>query len=179
MTRASIKKIVLTGLMIALTFITTCVTRIPGPVPPGYINFGDVVIMMAAILIGRYSGLIAGAVGSAAADIALGGLLFAPVTLVVKGLEGYITGVIGDGGSSLKGGAFIRIAAVAAGALTMVAGYFLAEMYVLGLFDDAFGAAAALTELPLNLVQGGVSAAVGYVLVGVLEHVGVRKILVK
>lgn len=175
MSRFSIKKTVLTGLMIALTFLATYFTRIPGPVPPGYINFGDIIIMLAAILIGRYCGLAAGAIGSALADIAAGGFIFAPITFIVKGLEGYVTGLLGD--SRQPGRQAARVAAVVAGALVMVAGYFAAEMYILKLFDSSFGLAAAVSELPMNLVQGGISAAVGLVLVRVLEGVGIRRIL--
>jgi uncharacterized membrane protein len=172
MNNATIKKMVLNGLMIALVFLTTCVTRFQGPVPQGYINFGDIFIMTAAILLGKNSGFIAGSFGSALADIVMGYPVFAPVTFIVKGLEGYITGAIAHNSyvkqhiNSAK-----LIVAVITGALVMVAGYFFAELYVLKLVDNTFGYAAAMAELPANLVQGGVSAAAGYVLVGVLSRV--------
>jgi uncharacterized membrane protein len=177
MGRNAVKKIVLTGLMIALTFLTTYVTRIPGPVPPGYINFGDVVILLAALLIGRDQGMIAGAVGSAIADIAVGGFIFAPITLVVKGLEGYVAGLIAEQAGFEKKSEVKNIAALIAGSLIMVAGYFLAELYILRIFDSSFGFAAAYSELPLNLIQGGVSSVVAYVLFKALDGIGVRKLL--
>ncbi len=97
MDKISTKKIVLNGVMVALVFLTTIFTRIPGPVPPGYINFGDTVIIIAAILLGKNSGFIVGAFGPALADaIAPGGMIFAPVTFIVKGLEGYLVGKIAE-----------------------------------------------------------------------------------
>lgn len=177
MNNAGTKKIVANGLMIALVFLATYFTRIPGPIPPGYINFGDVVIMLAAVLLGKNSGFVAGSIGSAIADLAAGAPIFAPITFIVKGLEGYIVGSAAFSAENDTTGEVRRIAAMIAGAAVMVAGYFLAEWLILSIFDKTFGYVAAITELPLNLVQGGVSAAVGYVLSAVLIRAGMQKAL--
>jgi len=50
-----------------------------------FFNLGDSVIIIAAVLLGRKSGFLAGAIGSSVADIAMGYQHFAPVTFVVKG----------------------------------------------------------------------------------------------
>ncbi len=177
MRNISAKKLTLSGLMIAMVFITTCFTRIPGPIPPGYINFGDILVMVAAIVLGKHGGFAAGAIGSALADImSPGGLIFAPITFIVKGMEGYITGAIAFNSEGKSPAGMVKIiAAVAGGALVMVAGYFTAELFILRLFDDTFGYTYAVTELPMNLVQGGISAAVGYFVVGLLNKVNIRK----
>ena len=147
------KKIVMNGLMIALVFLVTYVAKIPTPLPGGYFNLGDSVIMVAAILLGRRTGLIAGAIGSCLADIAFGSFLFAPFTFVIKGLEGYTTGLIAGSDPSARGIQITRsIVAVAAGAIVMAGGHFLSEAFLLGFFDKAFGLAAAVAELPANLV---------------------------
>ncbi|HOJ11675.1 MAG TPA: ECF transporter S component [Clostridiales bacterium] len=198
----STKKIVLNGVMAALVFLATFFTRIPGPVPPGYINFGDAVIMITAILLGKSSGFIAGAFGSALADVAApGGLLFAPITFIVKGIEGYVIGAIARSRTTDEkhaNGAAIqasevsedshknkspgyyevrKVIAVIAGALIMVAGYFIAELSILKLFDSTFGYTAAISELPFNFIQGGVSVVLGYVLSSLLEKAGVHRLL--
>ena len=67
--------------------------------------------------------------------------------------------------------------AIITGALVMVAGYFIAELSVLKLVDPSFGYAAAISELPFNLIQGGVSAVLGYVLSTLLEKAGVQRLL--
>ncbi|MGE5614835.1 MAG: ECF transporter S component [Bacillota bacterium] len=171
------RKLVLNGLFIALVFLATYFTRIPTPLPGGYVNLGDAVIMLAAALLGPAGGLIAGAVGSAIADLAAGSLLFAPVTFIVKGIEGLAVGVIitrkqaaSSGASDRQGDSgvpshFRLVLAVAAGAIIMIAGYFLAEAFILGMFDEAFGLAAAASELLPNLLQGVSSAILAYILI--------------
>ncbi len=180
MSRVNTKKIVLAGLFIALVFLCTYFTRIPGPIPPGYINFGDAVIKVAAVLFGKSFGFFAGSIGSAIADLASpGGIIYAPITFIVKGVEGYIIGAIAS--SSAESGRkreVLRIVSVIAGAIVMIAGYFLAEATVLKVFDSSFGYVAAVTNLPFNVIQGGVSSIVGYLLVTVLERAGVKKALI-
>jgi uncharacterized membrane protein len=171
MDNVSTKKIVVTGVLIALVFLATYFTRIPIPATQGYFNLGDSVIMVAAIMLGGKTGMIAGAFGSLLADVAGGYLLFAPLTFVVKGLEGLVAGMIAIHKVGHKPGSVRSITAVAAGALAMVVGYFIGEMYILVIFDKTFGYMAAAAELPLNLLQGGISAVVAYLLTSVMARI--------
>lgn len=178
MKRYSAKKLVLNGLMIALVFLATYFTRIPTPLPGGYFNLGDAVIMLASVLLGPVGGLTAGAVGSALADLAAGALLFAPITFIVKGVEGLAVGLMTV--QIRKTGAMRHgrmIAAVSAGAVIMILGYFLAEAFLLGIFDEAFGLTAAVAEILPNGVQGILSAVLGYVLVLIFSKVGIDKLI--
>lgn len=174
MNKISTRKIVLNGLMIALVFLATRFTSFPGPIPPGYINFGDIVIMTAAILLGRNTGFLAGSIGSMLADISYGAFIFAPVTFIVKGLEGYIVGVLASPANGKNKKNTARVTAVVVGAAVMVIGYFIAEWAILGIFDEAFGYTAAIAELPLNLIQGSVSAVVGYIFSTLLVKANVQ-----
>lgn len=173
------KKIVMNGLMIALVFLATYATKIPGPVGP--FNIGDAVIMVTAMLLGRNSGMMAGALGSAVADIAMGYAFFSPFTLVVKGLEGFIVGTIAYQGREGKLGKARMIAGVSVGAVVMIAGYFLSESLILPIFNKDFGIAYAIKDLvSTNLIQGIVCAVVGYVLntllikANIMKYVGIR-----
>ena len=183
MKRDPVKKLVLNSLMIALVFLATYFTRLPTPLPGGYFNLGDSVIMLAAVFLGPIGGIAAGAAGSCLADLAAGAFLFAPVTFVVKGVEGLAVGLLAAGYRkaqgktrtvdtgkviSLRNSAQSRLAlllAVIVGAAVMVAGYFLAEAFLLGAFDKAFGLTAAITELLPNGIQCLLSAALGYILI--------------
>ena len=150
----------------ALIFIATRFLAFPGPLPPGYINLGDCLIIVCAVMMGSASAGFAGAVGSALADIAYpGGLIFAPFTFIVKGLEGIIAGRIAKGGSFTS----IIIAAVVGG-LVMVGGYFLAEWLVLPLIDKTFGMTFAITELPFNFIQAGINSTIAVVLSSILRN---------
>jgi uncharacterized membrane protein len=175
MNKISTKKIALTGLMIAVVFLVTYFTKIPGPVGP--FNIGDAAIIVTAIVIGRNSGLVAGAIGSALADLAMGYAIFSPITFIVKGLEGYIVGVIASDRKEKRSAEYLKIFAAILGAVIMVGGYFLAELFILKHVDKSFGYSKAITDLPYNLVQGGVSAAVGYALSTALSKSGVSKLV--
>ncbi len=189
MKKYSVKKLVLNGLMIALVFLTTYLTRIPTPLPGGYFNLGDAVIMLTAVILGPISGLAAGAIGSGLADLAAGALLFAPITFVVKGLEGLIVGLIAakymqtvkkldkpESRKTANPSTNLRLAvSLIVGAMIMVAGYFFAEAFLLGMFDEAFGVIAAVEELLPNSIQGGMSAVLGYILIVILSRMDIER----
>jgi len=151
--RFGARRLTVVGVLTAMTVVTTVFTRIP--LGYGYFNLGDTVILVAGVLFGGFTGAFAGAVGSALADIITGSYIFAPISLIVKGLEGFAAGRIAKGGN---GNGRLTIALIV-GACVMVAGYFIGEATVLTLFDRVFGFGAAVAELPFNLAQGGISVA--------------------
>jgi len=102
---------------------------------------GDAMIFVSALTFGPLIGGFAGGVGSALADMFLGYAYFAPFTLVVKGLEGAIAGVL-----SRRIKRFGSIVGAVVGGVVMVLGYFVTEYFL-------FGLGAALTEIPGNLSQ--------------------------
>lgn len=118
------------------------------PVGVGFLNFGEIVIYTAAFLFGGGVGGLAGGVGAAAADVILGFTFLAPVTFVVKGLEGFVVGRLA--GESTRSKAI----AVAAGAPILIAGYVLAVAYFEGV-PTAIG-----RELRIDVLQ----AVVGFVI---------------
>lgn len=159
----------LLALFCALVVDATIIFRIPIPATGGYFNLGDTIIFMAGALFGPLFGMIVGGLGSAVADVLGGFAQFAPWTLVIKGIEGLIAGLlIKTVRADLKtgrGAVFCFIFFVLAGAW-MVAGYFGAE-YVIFTFDWA----PPLAELPFNLVQGGISAVVAAILTPLIYRV--------
>lgn len=118
------------------------------PVGLGYLNFGEVVIYTAAFLFGGVVGGLGGGIGAAVADVILGFAFYAPVTLVAKGLEGYVVGRLA--GSSVKRQAL----AVAIGAPFMIVAYVAARAYLEGI------PAALFQELPIDILQAVVGFAV-------------------
>ena len=83
-----------TGILTAIVTVTTF-AAIHTPSTPGFINFGDAIIFIAGIFFGPFAGLIAGGLGSAFADMILGyTVTWAPFTLVIKGAEGFIVGLV-------------------------------------------------------------------------------------
>ena len=137
------KLLVKYSLLIAMTTVMTIMIRIPTIGTNGYLNLGDMVLFIAAMILGKKGGLIVGGLGSAFADILIGYTHYAPITLVVKGLEGYITGAILD----TKIGEKMPLVATIIGGLWMAIGYYLAEIFM-------YGAKAALVSIPGNIMQG-------------------------
>jgi len=92
------RDVALTGLMIALTWVVTRAFSLPIPETKGFFNIGEAAVYTAALLFGPRVGAIAGGIGSALADLSLGYAAFAPFTLVIKGVEGYVVGALASRG---------------------------------------------------------------------------------
>ena len=146
------------GIMAALVEVATFLVQIPIPATKGYLNFGDIMIFATALTFGPIVGGFAGGVGSAISDAATGYAYFAPFTLIIKGAEGLIAGLISNRLSKKRD----VIAVVIAGS-EMVTGYFIAEFF--GLSE---GWAAAF-EVPANIVQIAVGGIVGIALATILR----------
>ena len=140
----------LMGVMAALVTVTTFAVQIYIPATRGYLNFGDIMIFVSALTFGPVVGGFAGGVGSAISDVLGGYAYFAPSTLVVKGVEGFIAGLIANRISYRRD----VLAVIIAGA-EMITGYFLAEFFPLQI------GWAALGEVPANILQIVVGGLVG------------------
>ena len=168
----------------ALTFVATIAITIPmASTSGGYINFGDTVIFVASALLGPVGGAVVGALGSVIAD-----LIFAPayaiITLIVKGLEGFIAGVIIKALVNLlkekKYKYYLSfIVGFIVGGLEMVLGYYIGGGILLGITGGDFtvGFATSLLDVPSNFIQFGVSVGVGFAIaIGLIQIPYVRNI---
>ncbi len=127
--------------MTVVVLITTIFIRVPIP-SKGYFNFGDVAVVFAGLLLGRKGGFIAGACGSALADIIGGFAIFAPLTFIAKGLEGMLSGFAKD-----KKGLLFHVFPLL-GCLCMMVVYFLGEIMM-----PQVTLVGAIAELLPNLTQ--------------------------
>ena len=188
----TVRSLTVSALMIALMTLATMIIRIPNPATQGYINLGDAMLMTIALVFGWRIGGIAGGVGSALADALGGYFIWAPWTLVIKGIEGILVGTIaawGVGNARNARGArsaedargaedaqgvhgawsgrhprrIAAFVAVLVGGAWMISGYYLAGSVL-------FGGVAALTEIPGNLTQAGVAVVVALPLSVILRN---------
>jgi uncharacterized membrane protein len=147
----------LTAVMTAAVTAATMVISVPFPLTRGYFNFGDALVMLAGLLFGARLGGFAGGVGSALADALSGYPYYAPLTLFIKGTEGFLTGLIGNN-KKLP----FKVAGVAAGAVAMLVGYFAVE-------TPLYGMPNALAELlTINSVQVTSGAIVSIVITQII-----------
>ena len=144
------------AVMSALVAAGTLFFRIPNPMG-GYFNVGDVMIFVAALTFSPLIGGVAGGLGSAIADI-IGFPLFALPTLVIKGLEGLLAGLITN-----KKNVYRDVLAVVMAGAEMVMGYFLVELYLWGL-------GGAVAEVPANIAQIAIGGLVGIPIALVLRR---------
>ncbi len=87
----SVKRVVETLVYTAATFLATVLLVVETPATGGYFNLGEAAIYSIAVI--ASSPLVAGVaagLGPAIADIVLGYSYFAPATLVIKFLEGFL-----------------------------------------------------------------------------------------
>jgi len=155
--KISSKEVAMLGIFTALTTTATIVIRIPIGATGGYFNFGEIVIYTVAFLFGGYTASFVGGIGSAIADL-WGFPLFAPITLVVKAVEGYLVGYIYEKKYvpfRKKTETRIKIFAGTIGGLVMVFGYFIGEVLIYGpvLGGEHISAGAAAAEVPVNILQ--------------------------
>lgn len=142
------KELTLLALFIALVTVATLAIRVPIPATGGYVNIGDTMIMFIALLFGKRYGAICGGLGSALADVIGGYMQYALITLVVKGLEGFLVGFLFD---FFKRKKVLAPVVCLLGAVLMIFGYFVAEATILSYGWAALGSVGA------NCIQGGLS----------------------
>jgi uncharacterized membrane protein len=134
--------------LIAVVTLVTLFVRIPLPTG-GFFNIGDVAVVFAGLVLGDLAsrrrfwwGATAGGLGSALADIIGGFPIFAPVTLVAKGLEGGLAALAAKRSDWMQYGLLIL------GGLTIVVVYFVGEWLM-----PNIGLQGAVSEVLPNLLQ--------------------------
>ena len=154
------KKLVITALFMALTMVATMFIRIP--LPLGYVNLGDVFVLLSVFVLGPICGTIAAGIGSGLADL-FGYITYAPGTLIIKSAMALVAWLIYTLLLKVTNKKMLaEIVGGIVGAILMACGYFLYEM----LFFTT--AAVAIVNAPWNLLQGGIGVALSVIIMRVL-----------
>lgn len=143
-----------TALFTALTYLFTAFinVRLPIAANGGLVHLGNIPLFIGAILFGRKTGMIAGGIGMGLFDLLSGWTLWAPFTLVIVGLMGYVVGKMTE--KEAHQNYFWYVAAILAACVIKVAGYYIAEAVIYG------NLIAPAASIPGNLVQIGVAAVI-------------------
>ncbi len=152
-------KLVMGALFAAVCFVLTAFVKVP--VVIGYINLGDLAVMLGAVCLGPLWGALSGGLGSALADIMAGYAAYVPGTFIIKFLVALIVGYTAKYTKKKMTGVALGSAI---GEAVMVFGYFIYEALVLGL-----GMAASAAVL-FNVIQGAVC-----ILLTLLAYAIIRK----
>ena len=143
---SNIQIMVVTAMFIALTYVITTYINVRIPflaANGGLVHLGNVPVFLAAVLYGKRTGALTGAIGLGLFDLTNGWIAWAPFTFVIWGLIGLAFGWIVEKNDGLLG----QIAAVLAAVVIKIAGYYIAE----GLIYGNWVAPAA--SIPGNIVQ--------------------------
>lgn len=163
------QKLVITAMFAALTTVATIVIQIP--LMFGFVNLGDMFVLLSAFMLGSWYGVAAASIGSALGDIILGYAIYAPATFIIKGLMSFVVCVIVKALSGkIKISVITQVIAGIVAELVMVAGYFFYEAVILGY------SWAAASSIVGNLAQGGIGIALAVSLLNVFNS---RKIFVQ
>ncbi len=148
------RKIVRASMFAAVIFVVTALIKIP--VPKGYINLGDAVILISAWILPPWYSFLAASVGSFLSDIVLGYTIYAPVTFLIKGLMALIFYSLYKRLSLKNNNILPFLLGGIVSEFFMVSGYLIFESFLYGFIPS-------LINTPINLIQGSVSLIVGMI----------------
>lgn len=162
--RSQAKQIALDAMFVALTLVFTAFVNIQVPSfggAGGLIHLGNVPLFIAAMIYGKRTGALAGAMGMGLFDILSGWAAWAPCTIITCGLMGFVAGAI----CYKKKGIIWKVVAMVAALIIKLAGYFIFESFIMG-----NGVVAALKSVPGNIVQVTMAAIIVLIMITPLER---------
>lgn len=149
-----LKRLVLSAILIALCIVATTVIAIPLPFK-GYLNLGDVIVLLIAWLLPRRYAFISAGLGSMLSDILLGYTLYAPATFIIKALMAIIANTTSYKSSS-------RLFKGIMAELLMVLGYLTFESIL-------YGFTASVVNIPMNALQGIVCLVIALQVIKIID----------
>ena len=163
--------LIVTSMLIALVFVATYLLNIRLPIAAngGLVHMGTSMLFISSIVFGPKKGAIAGAIGMGLFDLFAGWTLWAPFTIVARGLQGYIVGKIawsnGRNGNSVG----VNLLATIVSIPVMMAVYYICE----GILYNNW--IAPVASMPGNIVQNVVGIIVAIPVAIMLKRVSYFK----
>ena len=148
----SIRRLTTAGVLAASIVLLTTLGSIPIPAGLGYVNLGDMGVLLAGMLLGGGWGALCAGAASAISDVLLGYTIYAPATFLIKGLVALIAGLL-----FAKTKKKIRYVSLYLAALIVPAGYFLYETLL-------YGSASAIPNILFNTMQCLIGAVVATII---------------
>ena len=159
--KTNTQKIVTSSMLAALCCVATMIIKIPSPLK-GYLNLGDCVVLISGWLLSPAYGFAAAGIGSALADVFSGYLVYAPATLVIKGIMAIVAHYCFKGIHNKLGNIPSRIIGGTLAEIEMIVGYFIFEGFM-------YGFVPSVVNIPANADQGVAGLIIGLILVKIFE----------
>lgn len=159
--REQIIRIVIAAIAIALTYVFTAFVNIKLPIAinGGLIHLGNVPLFLFAILFGKKVGALAGGIGMGLFDLLSPWAIWAPFTLVIVGLMGFVVGLISEKKKGFGWSVFAMLMAL----IIKIVGYYFAEVIIYGNWVAPF------TSIPGNIIQVSVAAVIVMIVIEPLK----------
>ena len=159
--REQIIRIVIAAIAIALTYVFTAFVNITLPIAinGGLIHLGNVPLFLFAILFGKKVGALAGGFGMGLFDLLSPWAIWAPFTLVIVGLMGFVVGLISEKKKGFGWSVFAMLMAL----IIKIVGYYFAEVIIYGNWVAPF------TSIPGNIIQVSVAAVIVMIVIEPLK----------
>lgn len=148
-------------MLAALCCVATMIVKVPSPLK-GYLNLGDCIVLLSGWLLSPAYGFAAAGIGSALADVFSGYILYAPATLIIKGVMAIIAHFCFKGLHNKLSNTPSKIIGGTLAEIEMVLGYFVFEGFL-------YGFAPSVVNIPANVVQGIAGLIIGIILVKIFE----------
>ncbi|MED3661786.1 ECF transporter S component [Ureibacillus sp. FSL K6-8385] len=155
------------SILIALVFLSTLFINIKLPIASngGLVHLGTAMLFIASILFGPKKGAIAGAAGMGLFDLVGGWLVWAPITIISRALQGYIVGKIAWSNGS-RGESFVKnLMATIVSIPVMVGVYYIGEAIMFSSWI------MPLASIPGDLVQNAVGIIIAIPVCVVLKKI--------
>ncbi|TWT00564.1 ECF transporter S component [Planomicrobium sp. CPCC 101079] len=144
--------LILTAMSIALVFVATLLLNIKLPITAngGLVHLGTAMLFVISIVFGPKKGMIAGAIGMGLFDLVSGWTLWAPISFLARGLQGYLVGQIAWSSGRKGNSVGFNILAAIVSVPFMLAIYYVGEAIIFGNF------VVPAASIPGNLIQNAV-----------------------
>lgn len=165
MNRTSTRKLVICAIFAAICCVTTMVIAVPSFYTKGYINLGDVAVIITAYIVGGGYGAFAAGLGSALADASMSFYQYVPATFIIKSIMVLIGSFFfksADKAGSKKRENTRIVVGVILTEVFMLIGYFVFELFLYkkGAFASILGSS----------IQGIVCAVISVMAVLILKE---------
>ena len=164
--KITVSEITMCGVFAALTFLLTRYIQVQIiPAKGGLVHLGNVPMFFAAAFFGKRVGAICGGVGMALSDVLSPWIVYAPATLIVVGLMGFVFGLIVKKKPTIVN---LIVATVVVLAIKLV-GYYLFEVLLTSSF------VVPLASIPGNIMQIVTGAIIAIPII-LVSRVGMAKV---
>lgn len=173
--KIDLRSLVQIALLAALTFVATFIIKIPSPSGTGYVNLGDAMVFVSAILLGGKRGALAAGLGGFLSDAIGGYPVYAPFTFVIKAVMALIVGLIAYRANSQGRNPINNTFAFIAAGVWEVIAYFGAGILIYALTISSVINTAiiqSIADIPGNIVQASVGVVIAVPLALLLTKSG-------